>query len=97
MNMKAPRAALLGLLACLLAGPLGTASLAQDSVGVERLTGTLKIGQPETVTIGFATPRCRFPISTRAAIGYTIDLCLASSTRSRRSSAWPTSTSNIFR
>jgi glutamate/aspartate transport system substrate-binding protein len=80
MNMKAPRAALLGLLACLLAGPLATASLAQDSVGVERLTGTLKkIKDTETVTLGFRDASVPFSYlnSSRRPIGYTIDLCLA--------------------
>jgi glutamate/aspartate transport system substrate-binding protein len=80
MNMKAPRAALLGLLACLLAGPLATTSFAQDSVGVERLTGTLKkIKDNQAVTIGFRDASVPFSYlnSSRRPIGYTIDLCLA--------------------
>jgi glutamate/aspartate transport system substrate-binding protein len=80
MNTKAPRAALLGLLACLLAGPLATTSFAQDSVGVERLTGTLKkIKDNQAVTIGFRDASVPFSYlnSSRRPIGYTIDLCLA--------------------
>jgi len=80
INMKAPKAALLGLLACLLAGPLATASFAQDSVGVERLTGTLKkIKDKQAITIGFRDASVPFSYlnSSRRPIGYTIDLCLA--------------------
>ena len=80
MNMRIPKAALLGLLACLLAGPIATPSFAQDSVGVERLTGTLKkIKDNQAITIGFRDASVPFSYlnSSRRPIGYTIDLCLA--------------------
>jgi glutamate/aspartate transport system substrate-binding protein len=80
MNMTTPKAALLGLFACLLAGPLATVAHAQDSIGVERLTGTLKkIKDSGTVTIGFrdASEPFSYLNSARRPIGYTIDLCLA--------------------
>jgi glutamate/aspartate transport system substrate-binding protein len=80
MNMKAPKAALLGLFACLFAGTFAAPALAQDSIGVERLSGTLKkIKDTRAVTIGFRDASVPFSYlnSSRRPIGYTIDLCLA--------------------
>ena len=81
MNTKAPKAALLGLFACLFAGAIAAPlALAQDSVGVERLSGTLKkIKDTHAVTIGFRDASVPFSYlnSSRRPIGYTIDLCLA--------------------
>jgi glutamate/aspartate transport system substrate-binding protein len=80
MNLTTPKAVLLGLLTCLLAGAVATAALAQDSVGVAPLTGTLKkIKDSGTITIGFRDASVPFSYlnSARRPIGYSIDLCLA--------------------
>jgi ABC-type amino acid transport substrate-binding protein len=70
-------AALLVTLACALQG---TASIAQDAVGVEALTGTLlKIKSTGGVTLGFRDASVPFSYlgPGRRPIGYSIDLCLA--------------------
>lgn len=67
------------LLACMSAAFATTLS-AQDSVGVERLTGTLdKIRTAGSVTIGFRDASVPFSYlgPGRRPIGYSIDLCLA--------------------
>ena len=72
--------ALLAFAACLVVGGVATVASAQDAVGVERLTGTLKkIKETGTVTIGFRDASVPFSYlnSARRPIGYSIDLCLA--------------------
>jgi glutamate/aspartate transport system substrate-binding protein len=66
-------------LACL-AAVFATASRAQDAIGVEQLTGTLKkIESAGSVTIGFRDASIPFSYlgPGRRPIGYSIDLCLA--------------------
>src|SRR5436190_9713422 len=56
------------------------AALAQDAVGVERLTGTLaKVRSTGAITLGFRDASIPFSYlgPGRRPIGYTIDLCLA--------------------
>jgi glutamate/aspartate transport system substrate-binding protein len=78
MNIKTLKA-LSAVVACVLAGAMATAALGQDSVGVERLTGTLqKIKNTKTITIGYRDASVPFSYlnSARQPIGYSIDLCL---------------------
>ena len=66
------------LVAC--ASMIGTTSSAQDAIGVEQLTGTLKkIRTTGAVTIGFRDASVPFSYvgPGRKPIGYSIDLCLA--------------------
>jgi glutamate/aspartate transport system substrate-binding protein len=75
---RAGKLVLAVLVACM--STMGTASYAQDSVGVEQLTGTLKkIRTTGAVTIGFRDASVPFSYvgPGRKPIGYSIDLCLA--------------------
>jgi glutamate/aspartate transport system substrate-binding protein len=68
------------LLAALVAASMTPAACAQDAVGVERLSGTLKkIKAAGAVTIGFRDASVPFSYlsAARQPIGYSIDLCLA--------------------
>ena len=72
------KAALPALAACLFAGAIVTAASAQDSVGVEQLSGTLKkIKTTRTVTIGYRDASVPFSYvsAARQPIGYSIDIC----------------------
>ena len=69
----------LALFACVSIGTVTRVS-AQDAIGVEQLTGTLKkIQATKTVTIGFRDASVPFSYlgPGRKPIGYSIDLCLA--------------------
>ena len=80
MNVKTRNVVTMALTACLTAVPLAPLAWGQDSVGVERLTGTLKkIKDAGAVTIGFrdASPPFSYLGPGRKPIGYSIDLCLA--------------------
>jgi glutamate/aspartate transport system substrate-binding protein len=69
----------LALFACVSVGTVTRAS-AQDAIGVEQLSGTLKkIEATKTVTIGFRDASVPFSYlgPGRKPIGYSIDLCLA--------------------
>jgi glutamate/aspartate transport system substrate-binding protein len=69
------RIALIACAACALAAP----ALAQDAIGVVRLTGTLKkVKDTKTITIGFRDASVPFSYlnAARTPIGYSIDLCL---------------------
>jgi glutamate/aspartate transport system substrate-binding protein len=69
----------LALFACVSIGTVTRAS-AQDAIGVEQLSGTLKkIEATKTVTIGFRDASVPFSYlgPGRKPIGYSIDLCLA--------------------
>lgn len=71
--------ALIILAACFVGGPIAPVALAQDSVGVEKLTGTLKkIKDTKTVTIGYRDASVPFSYlnPARTPIGYSIELCL---------------------
>ena len=64
---------------CVALGALAPAA-AQDAVGVERLTGTLKkVKDTKTITLGFRDASVPFSYlnPARTPIGYSIDLCLA--------------------
>jgi ABC-type amino acid transport substrate-binding protein len=79
MTSWTAKAALPALAACLFAGAIATAASAQDSVGVEQLSGTLKkIKATKTVAIGYrdASVPFSFLSATRQPIGYSIDICL---------------------
>jgi len=72
------KAALPALTACLFAGAIATAASAQDSVGVEQLSGTLKkIKTTRTVAIGYRDASVPFSYlsAARQPIGYSIDIC----------------------
>ena len=72
------RRALAVLAACCLAGPLVTAALAQDAVGVTRLGGTLeKIKATKTIVIGYRDASVPFSYLNPAGqpIGYSIEIC----------------------
>lgn len=64
--------------ACLLAGTLGTAAIAQDAEGVTQLSGTLKkIKATKIVAIGYRDASVPFSYlnPARQPIGYSIDIC----------------------
>ena len=68
------------LAGCALAWLLCAPLLAQDAVGVEKLTGTLKkVQDSRKITIGYrdASVPFSFLAGRRQPIGYSIDLCLA--------------------
>jgi len=72
------KAALPALTACLFAGAIAPAASAQDSVGVEQLSGTLKkIKTTRTVAIGYRDASVPFSYlsAARQPIGYSIDIC----------------------
>jgi len=72
------KAALPAVAACLFAGAIATAASAQDSVGVEQLSGTLKkIKTTRTVAIGYRDASVPFSYlsAARQPIGYSIDIC----------------------
>ena len=72
------KAALPALTACLFAGAIATAASAQDSAGVEQLSGTLKkIKTTRTVAIGYRDASVPFSYlsAARQPIGYSIDIC----------------------
>lgn len=72
------KAALPALTACLLAGII-PAAWAQDAVGVEQLSGTLKkIKAARTIAIGYRDASVPFSYlsATRQPIGYSIDICV---------------------
>jgi glutamate/aspartate transport system substrate-binding protein len=79
MTIRIAKAALTALAACLFAGAIATAASAQDSVGVEQLSGTLKkIKATKTVAIGYRDASVPFSYlsAARQPIGYSIDICL---------------------
>lgn len=79
MTIRIAKAALPALAACLFAGAIATAASAQDSVGVEQLSGTLKkIKATKTVAIGYRDASVPFSYlsAARQPIGYSIDICL---------------------
>jgi ABC-type amino acid transport substrate-binding protein len=72
------KAALPALAACVLAGGIAPGTSAQDSVGVEQLSGTLKkIKTTKTVAIGYRDASVPFSYvsAARQPIGYSIDIC----------------------
>jgi len=72
------KAALPALAACVLAGGIAPGTSAQDSVGVEQLSGTLKkIKTTRAVTIGYRDASVPFSYlsAARQPIGYSIDIC----------------------
>jgi glutamate/aspartate transport system substrate-binding protein len=72
------KAALPALAACVLAGGIAPGTSAQDSVGVEQLSGTLKkIKTTKTVAIGYRDASVPFSYvsAARQPIGYAIDIC----------------------
>ena len=79
MKSRTLGTALTILAACLVGGPIAQVALAQDSAGVERLTGTLKkIKDTKTITIGYRDASVPFSYlnPARTPVGYSIDLCL---------------------
>jgi glutamate/aspartate transport system substrate-binding protein len=73
------KAALPALAACLLAGGIAPAALAQDSAGVTQLTGALKkIKTTKTITIGYRDASVPFSYlnAARQPVGYSIDICM---------------------
>jgi glutamate/aspartate transport system substrate-binding protein len=60
------------------AGALAAPAVAQDAVGVEKLTGTLqKIKSTKAISIGFRDASVPFSyLNGRTSVGYSIDLCL---------------------
>jgi glutamate/aspartate transport system substrate-binding protein len=79
MTIRIAKAALPALAACLFVGAIATAASAQDSVGVEQLSGTLKkIKATKTVAIGYRDASVPFSYlsAARQPIGYSIDICL---------------------
>jgi glutamate/aspartate transport system substrate-binding protein len=76
MSIRASKLALLAIPALLLAAET---ALAQDSFGVEKLTGTLKkIKDAKTIAIGYRDASLPFSFlnAARQPVGYSIDLCL---------------------
>ena len=72
------KAALPALAACVLAGGIAPGTSAQDSVGVEQLSGTLKkIKTTRTVAIGYRDASVPFSYlsAARQPIGYSVDIC----------------------
>src|SRR2546429_2946934 len=72
------KAALPALAACVLAGAIAPGALAQESAGVEQLSGTLKkIKTTRTVVIGYRDASVPFSYlsAARQPIGYSIDIC----------------------
>src|SRR5438132_6034712 len=72
------KAALPALAACVLAGAIAPGALAQESAGVEQLSGTLKkIKTTRTVVIGYRDASVPFSYlsAERQPIGYSIDIC----------------------
>ena len=79
MRVTLRKAAGAALAACFASGLLGTPVLAQDSVGVERLTGTLKkIRETRAIALGYRDASVPFSYvnPARTPVGYSIDLCL---------------------
>ena len=73
------KAALSALVAGLLTCGMAAAAWAQDAVGVEQLSGTLKkINKAKTITIGYRDASVPFSYlsAVRQPIGYSIDICL---------------------
>ena len=73
------KAGLSALVAGLFSGGMAAAAWAQDAVGVEQLTGTLKkINATKTITIGYRDASVPFSYlsAVRQPIGYSIDICL---------------------
>jgi len=72
------KAALPALAACLFAGAIVTAASAQDSVGVEQLSGTLKkIKDTGAITLGHRESSVPFSYydDKQQVVGYAMDLC----------------------
>ena len=72
------KAGLSALVAGLFSGGMAAAAWAQDAVGVEQLTGTLKkINATKTITIGYRDASVPFSYlsAVRQPIGYSIDIC----------------------
>src|SRR5205823_13653048 len=73
------KAALPVLAACVLAGGIAPGTSAQESAGVEQLSGTLKkIKTTRTVAVGYRDASVPFSYlsAARQPIGYSIDICL---------------------
>jgi ABC-type amino acid transport substrate-binding protein len=76
MPIRVLKSALLAIVALVLAAE---AALAQDAVGVEKLTGTLKkIKEAKTIAIGYRDASVPFSYlnAARQPVGYSIELCL---------------------
>ncbi|HEV8552896.1 MAG TPA: hypothetical protein VGR65_05855, partial [Casimicrobiaceae bacterium] len=73
------KAALPALAACVLVAGIAPGASAQDAVGVEQLSGTLKkIKTTKTVAIGYRDASVPFSYlsAARQPIGYSIDICV---------------------